>query len=86
MIMFILYKKIFLKSTDTKHRSMPGITLGTSNKHGGHLILILYSRKSINSHKWDELSIIKEALKRVEGLRKKDKKPKMKDRYSIFER
>ena len=54
-ITFESYAIVYLGITNTmKHRSIPAITLGASNEHGGYYFMSLYTGRRINSNQWDE--------------------------------
>ena len=65
-------------------RSIPAIALNSSNEHGGHYFMSLYSGKRIHSYEWKELPIDEEVIARVEELAEEEEAPEMKRGYPIF--
>ena len=65
-------------------RSMPAIALNSSNEHGGHYFMSLYSGKRIHSYEWKELPIDEDVIDRVEELAETEEAPEMKRGYLIF--
>ena len=65
-------------------RSVPAIALNSSNQHGGHYFMSLYSGKRIHSYEWKEVPIDEEVIERVEELATEEEATKMKRGYPIF--
>ena len=64
-------------------RSVPAIALNSSNLHGGHYFMSLYSGKRIHSYEWKEVPIDDEVISRVETLGTNEEETKMKRGYNI---
>ena len=62
-------------------RSVPAIALNSSNLHGGHYFMSLYSGKRIHSYEWKEVPIDDEVIARVETLGTNEEATKMKRGY-----
>ena len=65
-------------------RSEPDIELNSSNEHGGHYFMFLYSDKCMHSCEWKELPIDEEVVSRVEELAKEEEAPEMKRGHPVF--
>ena len=65
-------------------RCIPAIALNSSNEHGGHYFMSLYSGKKLHSYKWEETPIDEEIINRVEELAEEENAPKMKRGYPVF--
>ena len=65
-------------------RSLPAIALNSSNEHGGHYFMSLYSGNHIHSYEWKELPIDEETITRVEELAENEEAPEMKRGYPVF--
>ena len=64
-------------------RSVLAIALNSSNEHGGHYFMSLYSGKRIHSYEWTELPIDEDVTDRVEELADLEEAPEMKRGYLI---
>ena len=65
-------------------RSVPVIALNSSNEHGGHYFMSLYSGKRIHSYEWKEIPIDEEVIQRVEELAMEEEATEMKRGYPVF--
>ena len=69
---------------DQSASSVPAIALKSSNEHGEHYYMSLYSGKRSHSYGWDELPIYNEVIARVEELATLDNESTMVNYYSVF--
>ena len=65
-------------------RSVPAVALNSSNEHGGHYFMSLYSGRRIHSYEWKELPIGEDVVERVEELAINEDATEMKRGYPIF--
>ena len=65
-------------------RSVPAVALNSSNEHGGHYFMSLYSGRRIHSYEWKELPIDEDVVERVEELAINEDATEMKSGYPIF--
>ena len=67
MIAFGSYALVYIGTKNNmKPISVPVIALRRSNNTGGYYFISLYSGKRIHGYKWEELSIDKHVIARVE--------------------
>ena len=84
-IVFGLHAMVYAgKNNKMDAPSLPAIPLNSSNEHGGHYFMSLYSGKRIHSYKWRELPIDEETITRVEDLAENEEAPEMKRGYPVF--
>ena len=84
-IVFGSYAMVYAGTTNNQNaRSVPAIALNSSNEHGGHYFMSLYSGKRIHSYEWTELPIDEDVTDRVEELADLEEAPEMKRGYPIF--
>ena len=72
-------------SNDMKKRSVPSISLTSSNDFGGYYFMSLYTGKKLHSYVWTELPIDNDVIKRVEELATQEQQPFLLDNHPIFE-
>ena len=66
-------------------RSVTAIALSSSNIHGEHYFMSLYTGKRLNSYIWNETSTSNEVISRVKALAEDEKTSLIADGYTIFE-
>ena len=85
-IAFGAYAIVWIRtSNDMKRRAVPAISLGQSNRKGGHYFMSLNTGKRIHSYHWDKLPIPDEVIDRVEELAKEESQPLLTDKQPMFE-
>ena len=70
---------------DMTERSEHAISLGTLNDSGAHYFMSLKTGKKIKCHRWEELPITDDVIKRVEQLGKEQNQIKLIDGFPLFE-
>ena len=76
IIFFEYYAMLYTGTTNTSNiGSIPIFSLRGSNEYGGHLLMLMYTRKNIHSNNWVELPIGNEIVKMVKELEKLGNNP-----------